>query len=73
MCDVCEGNVVKTRIINYFYKCKVLNYIVREKGFAKTYIYIYISLVIGILVAYLAISGILSVLGKKTLIFLQCI
>lgn len=38
MCDDFEGNVVKTRIINYLYKCKVPNYIVREKGFVETYI-----------------------------------
>lgn len=38
MCDGFKENVVKTKIINYLYKWKVLNYIVREKGFAETYL-----------------------------------
>lgn len=38
MCGGLEGNVVQTRIINYLNKCKVLNYIVRAKGFAETHL-----------------------------------
>lgn len=38
MCNGYEGNVVKTKIIYYLYKWKVLNYILREKAFAETYL-----------------------------------